>query len=695
MNKEKKLYTLHERQNLKPMLTIHDMNELKSKMKHDENGDSYFDESDIIEFGEKRPLRADWLKALSSDDIDLVEKGRLYVPEDDMMLEPNLETTQTTRLADGIPCHDASQRQNMKTDQINAAVMPIFAETPDLASCLGADILTRSSCVRKATGRIKLIDKFIYQFRSIYVYELNGVFDILDTDGYIDSNGHSCVSKSDLDQLIKGEETDISQDNFLLEYPIQYNPTADTIGLGVNVRCICNTSVNNSGDPAPVSESFLAKFASLKYKNINLHLNNKKIISKYPKLFPEIGEVVEENIIFKIVDNDGLISEITQSPSQASGDENEVIVAPPGTFINSITVICNNKIENEVLEEYRQSYLRFRREVHICLDDIVNTHGYRNCSSKLLAYKDNFAHELFRSDTKPLSYPLIQMKLVTINIPGEGSKFSNMHGGKYTVQKIIRDDMLVDEFGRTIELEYPSTAIINRTVAGIPWELAMTSFLDFLEHKVMNDEVDKQTAYDFMTKMYEALEMSEEWAYTGFTPDLLEKYIKSGKHLKIITMPYSNKLDLDTYYYKIYEVAVKMIGYKKLTIYRRVGKDEYVPMTDPHVVGRMYTIVDYHDTEYGNSGCGEPELNSQGFPDEKDVSKKNARRIFANKAVKMDVQFQWIALNTLHNETAMKILADPEDESSYAILEVCEAAGVKLQLGTDKENLDLLFGEED
>lgn len=375
--------------------------------------------SDIENFALRYGMRKDLRNILYRTKGNMVTllEGELY---------PNLELNQTKRLATCITVgFNASQRMDMYQSQSESLVMPINGDYPIIASSLFHDIMQRNSCIVKASGKIKIIEKFTYQFRTIYVYELNGKYDIYDTDGYIDSNGYACQELSDLRHLPVGEEVDISQDDFYISHPSQFNPKSRTLGYGANVIAISSTSFDNSGDSAPMSESMVKKFATLKCKTIRKHLSGKTIVSKYPKLFPELGEIISDNILFKVVDDNGYVSQLAQNASLPTGDEDDTVIVEKNTYISSIEVYCNNTIENPYLEAYRQELLNFRTNVYNCLSRLVDYYP-NSCSSAIFCYKGNFQHNIFHTEGKELAYPLIKMKTITISIPNKGSKFSNM-----------------------------------------------------------------------------------------------------------------------------------------------------------------------------------------------------------------------------------------------------------------------------
>lgn len=582
----------------------------------------------------------------------------------------NIETIQSKRNA--VNClqgKNSSQRTDMTQSQLSVMNPPYRgAESPYIDSCMRPDLYTRSSCIKRATGTIRVIGKVSYQFRTIYLYYLNGMYDYLDTNGTVTTNGFSSIEHTDLKDLPINEDVDISQDSFLIKYPDPYNPTTDTVGTGINLRCIISTDFDNSGDSFLMSESAMRRFTTLKTKTVNIHLNNKSIKSKYDGKFPPIGELLDEPILFKVCNDTGVVSELVQSAQMATGVEDDTIVVEQNSYVSSIEVFCNNICKDPDVEKLRRELLDFRHKVYDLVAPIVDNF-YDKCSDRLRILKENFSHDLFEAGGQECKYPYIRMTINTIDVPTKGQKFSNSYGGKTTCQRVYPDGFIRDELGRNIDMVYPATAIINRTIAGLIWEVFLSSFGDLLQYKVANDLITPERAFEFVQKFMDIIELTKEFNYSKFTPQSLWEYLKID-FMRIIHMPYSNNFTLETGV-KLLRLAEEYLDYKKFKIYR--GNLE---TTNAHTVGRLFTFRDMHDTQYGNSSCSTVEKNTKGFASSKDSSKRDGRAFFNKKSVKQDVQHQHISLNILTNEDADIILNGDEGESLYAIKENMEGVGL-------------------
>lgn len=631
-----------------------------------------------------------------TDAIDYCRANGLPDPTEDEILRlcdergVNLETVQSKRNAESpVSKFNASQRMDMRQGQGSSTVTLVKAEAPVVDSCMRQDLFTRSSCIHRASGVIRVIGVVQYQFRKIYVYCLNGEYDYYDTDsGIKDSNGFGSVMYTDLKDLPIGVDVDISKDSFLISYPHQYNPTTDCVAMGRNIRTICATNWDNSGDPVLVTQSFLQKFATIKVKEIKIHLTNKSIKSKYPGKFPVLGEFIKDTILFKVCNDIGVVSELAQSANTATGVEDDTIVVDPNTYISSVEVFCNSPIKDMDLENLRQDLLKFRREVYDLVSPLVSNFP-KKCSPRLKALAGNYMYETFQTSNHETKYPFIRMKTVTIDVPTKGVKVSNNLGSKVTVQRVYPDGWFQDELGRNIEMVFPSTAIINRTVAGVPWEMYLSSYVDLLDYKVKNDLITPERTFEFVEKFMTALGLEEEFRYSKFNPTTLYEYLKIDC-LRLIMMPYSNKLSLDLAANVLQPLGEEYLGFRKFKIF--VGGKEKIQTTSDHIVGLFYTFRDYHDPAYGNSSCSVVERDTKGFAADKDSSKKDGRSLGTKKCVKSDVQNQHIVINIATNATADIMLNGIGSETQYAIKETMAGAGIDLGFKYIKSDVE---GEDD
>ena len=249
------------------------------------------------------------------------------------MGQTELAKYQTTKLISPLADKNHPMRNDMFINQLENMVMIIKPEIPILASAFHGDILSRSSAIERARGKVKLLHKFIYQHRRIYVYELNGRYEIMDTNGYINNVGVCCVQNTDLDSLSPNVEYDISSDddNFCISYPDQYDPSTDMLKYGINVPMINSINYHTADDSCAIDEVLAAQMSTIKMKRTGFSLDNKIIKSSYPNKIPEIGELIKTPIVFKVIESEETVSSLAQSTDTPVGEEDVQIVVEPGS----------------------------------------------------------------------------------------------------------------------------------------------------------------------------------------------------------------------------------------------------------------------------------------------------------------------------------------------------------------------------
>lgn len=589
----------------------------------------------------------------------------------------HLETTSLKRCVCSLQTQEASQRGDMFLHQKGNSTIPHFADKPVVESQLAQDILCKSTCIRKAKGKkIKLINKFTYQKRKIYIYQEDDIVKTHLTTGTIDINGYSATEYTDLDLLEIGEIYDLSNNNsdeFYISYPKQFNPKTSSLYYGCNVTAMLNIDINNADDSAKVSESFVRKMVSVHTKDINIHLKNKKIVSSYPNLFPEIGELINNPILCRIVQDTGPISELALNKNTPSGYEDTQIYAEPNSYIASIEVYCNKPInDNPILEQLRQETLKLRENVYNTLEELSAQGLQFDNSTHVL--KENYRYTSFRTESTEINYPYIRIKVNTIDIPAEGSKFSNFYGGKFTIQSIYKDGTYVDENGNNVEIIYPSTAIISRNIPGLLNDLQLSAYSIKMKEAINSGKIDKNTLYKMVTEICETLNLQNEWQYASLTPDELYTLL-SKEYFRWLMLPYSHDLTVKRGE-KLLSIMEKYIDYKKSTVYECIGSTKR-KLTDKHSIGFMYCIADKHVTLSENSSCSKPEQSLNGFAVNKDSSKRDSRNLVNKQPIKFDIQSNMFIINMVSNVDA-HVLINVSGDTLYAIHERMAGQGATL-----------------
>lgn len=596
----------------------------------------------------------------------------------------DLETTQTQALAYAGRANDSCQRTDMALDQQSKLTVPLVAEYPYFCSNMMQDMFVRCSVIRKRRGKIKLIHKSNHQYMNCYIYRLNGVIHVLETDKFHTTTGFSVKLKTDLDNLKIGEEYDISdeEENFCLTYPSQYDPITDTVGVGRNMRTVITTNNHNAADSCLVSQSFCNAFTCLRHIEIKIELGKKTIISRYPNLFPEIGTIVQDDTLFKIVSNTGEAITLGQNPDIPSGFEDEQIRIDANSFMTRVEVYSNNPCEDPILEKYRLELLEYRKNIY----NVLSKFKDKEMSEGAIILRENYKYDKFRINNVAIDDPYIKMTFYTIDIPVVGYKFTCQSGGKYTIQKIFRDGEYVDDLGRNIDVLYISQSLIARSIAAPLFEIFHTGVMDFLKYKVENNLITPKETKEFLYNWHKMLGMEKEHKYIGMTADEIYQFIKESFPV-IVCPPYTNKFDLvDTVPMAIY--AKEKLGYELRKTYHKEDDGTFILQTEKHEVGYMWFNRQKNDPYEANSSISIAETNSKGYPVEKSSAKKSGRAIMSKSAQKLDI----LTLENLMQQAPTSVMVACLGEAEgggqggiYAIPETLIGAGIGLTMDKQPE----------
>lgn len=600
--------------------------------------------------------------------------------------EEMLETTQTQALAYAARGNDSSQRKDMALDQQMKLVVPIGAEYPYYQSSLMQDIMGKNSVIRRRRGKITLLHHIKHQFMNFYIYKLNGIINVLETDKFHTTNNFTSVLRTDLDLLELNKEYDIRDDeeNFCLTYPDSYSPITDCVGLGKNMRSIITTNVDNASDSALVSERFCAEFTCLRQAEIKIELTEKRIISRYKNLFPDIGTVIQDDILFKIIqDTDDPII-LGQNPSIASGFEDEQIRVDSNSFLARVEVYSNVKCKDENLEKFRLELLDYRHKVY----DALSEYSDIEMSEEAKIYRENYKHDKFRINSQSTDYPYIKMTFYTIDIPDVGYKFSTQSGGKFTIQRIYRNGEFVDEYGRNIDCLYISQSLIARSTASPLYEVFHTGVMELLKYRIQNDEITPAKTYEFLSKYYNILGLKKEFEYIGMSKEDLYEFIKQG-FPAVCYLPYTNNNDLQ-HASELYLLASKYIDYKRLSIYHIEDLGQKLELTSKHEVGFIFYNRQKNDPREANSSTSISETNSKGYPVEKNASKKTGRSSYSKTSQKVDILTKEYMI--LQNTNSVNnAIFNTNVGGSYVVYETLLGMGINFYMNQDnskKEELE-------
>jgi len=593
----------------------------------------------------------------------------------------SLDATSPRRILDIFREKTSSQRSDLYAHQLANLVLLANPEVPDVDSTMNPDMMEHNSCIQKLTGTVKLLHKLTYQFRKIYIYQVDGgMIDVLDTYGFIDNNGYATPFRTDLDLLKEGDEITIgnkkNDDDFYLKYVHQFDPATRSFSLGANVRCAVSLRLANAADSVCVSQSFINRFISFKTKKLSLKLNRKTVLTMYDGNLPPLGEMISGNILAKIVQDISETTALCQSIEIPSGDEDDTIFTEPNSYISAIEVYSNQPLQNELLEKYRLELLEFRTNVRQAL----SKYSEKMLSKEAKILKENFSHQQFRDTNTAIDFPLLQLTINTIDVPEEGTKVTNRHGAKTTIQSIYPDHAVVDQYGRGIEIEFPTCSIINRGIPGILYEIFYGGIVDLLDMRIHRKEITPKKTYEFVTKLFKLIGLENEFTYANMSEEELFEYLQTNR-LKIIIRPFTSGIDVETSR-QVLELAKKYIGFDLMTV-RTFDKDgKYNKRTDKHLIGTIYTVRDMHDTYQGNSSASIPMLDLKGLPVDKDPSKKEGRSLYQKQSAKLDVLTNAFIVLMATHRTANTII-NQNKENHHMIKEFINSIGFDFVFGSN------------
>lgn len=576
--------------------------------------------------------------------------------------------------------YTSSQRRDLSAGFYQSMIIPCITDYPLMDSSLTADLLKHSSCISELnTGKIKLVGKYNYQLRTIYIYLHNNEVKIYDDNsGTIISQKAVNNMETDLDLLEIDKEYDLDakdSDSIYIKYPSFFNPANGLYGYGRNILSTIGTEFDNSQDSVAVSQSFIDKFISRKTKSVTITLKNKKILSRWPELFPPIGSIIEdEQFLFKVVSSEGDMYVLAQSSNLPAGEEDDTIVTYLNSMLVSVEVYSNEPIEEPTLEKYRKDLISFKYQVRTKLNELKQR-GFK-LSNEAKMYLENYSYTKVRTNKEVISDPIINIRIDDISKPTVGSKFTNRYGGKYTVQKIYDDGTITDEFGRNIECCYSAAGIINRLNPSTLFEVWFTGINEHIRRAFINKETTIPKIKEFYKYFFKVLEISGDYEemVSKLTNEEWEDIIVNTHGIPIIFLPVSEKYLLRKCAL-IRRKAKELFNYRKLKITHFKGDKN----TKFSTVGYLYTIRLCQDPTTQTSAVANPEIDKRNIIKDDDENKKKGLSIHKRKASKHCVQTNHLSLNMVPDPILYESIVGGDDIMA-TVEENCNAIGIDLHM---------------
>lgn len=594
----------------------------------------------------------------------------------------------------------SANRGEMTQSQVNSSLIPINAERPLTDSSLGPDLLSHSSCidiVRNDT--ITLLGVVNFQMDTYFIYKQGstGLIDIYEYSRFTTTADFTVHNKSNFKDIIKmgkiGETFEINDFPFIKSSIASYEPTSNSVGYGVNLRTISTIAKGVEEDGYIIDSEAFNKIAHLKSKVYTINLGSggrdRAIKSVGDRLIPPVGTIVKSPVLLTVINKTKY--NVLNETSQLSL-EDETYFLHPNSMVTKIEVICNEPIDVPELEEYRQERLKSRREIY----DILKKYPDEQLTSLAQSYKSNCRYSKYRLDNDFVNKPIIYITTVRLVFGGNGTKLSNLHGGKNTADTVLVSNlnikntlivpkgMLVDEYGERIDMVKASTSDVKRNNMGALFERGLNAISLTLYRKIRDKELTPQQVYDFLQEHHKLLGRYADFEKLNLDVEATYEWL-SNKRLRHILLPESHGISMK----KMTEIvtnAEKMIGHRKLKCYI-YGKE----MTDVFEVGEIFNIVLRNDPEFANQTSSITEVDLRGYPVESDDGKRDGKSLFAVKPGKLSMLALRLLLNILPPEVMNEFI---NGQPITSILEYYNSVGIDLTFNDSNDEI-LLSDESD
>lgn len=594
----------------------------------------------------------------------------------------------------------SANRGEMTQSQVNSSLIPINAERPLTDSSLGPDLLSHSSCIDIVKNdTITLLGVVNFQMDSYFIYKQGstGLIDIYEYSRFTTTADFTVHNKTNFKDIIKmgkiGETFEINDFPFIKSSIASYEPTSNSVGYGVNLRTISTIAKGVEEDGYIIDSEAFNKIAHLKSKVYTINLGSggrdRAIKSVGDRLIPPVGTIVKSPVLLTVINKTKY--NVLNETSQLSL-EDETYFLHPNSMVTKIEVICNEPIDVPELEEYRQERLKSRREIY----DILKKYPDEQLTSLAQSYKSNCRYSKYRLDNDFVNKPIIYITTVRLVFGGNGTKLSNLHGGKNTADTVLVSNlnikntlivpkgMLVDEYGERIDMVKASTSDVKRNNMGALFERGLNAISLTLYRKIRDKELTPQQVYDFLQEHHKLLGRYADFEKLNLDVEATYEWL-SNKRLRHILLPESHGISMK----KMTEIvtnAEKMIGHRKLKCYI-YGKE----MTDVFEVGEIFNIVLRNDPEFANQTSSITEVDLRGYPVESDDGKRDGKSLFAVKPGKLSMLALRLLLNILPPEVMNEFI---NGQPITSILEYYNSVGIDLTFNDSNDEI-LLSDESD
>ncbi|MGL5719043.1 MAG: hypothetical protein ACRCX2_38940 [Paraclostridium sp.] len=582
-----------------------------------------------------------------------------------------MELYATRALAIPFANSDSAGRLSMVASAAVHTCIPIKTELPYCDSSLSQDVFSQSFANRLIQNcEIKLIDRIEFQKKICFIYSIDGVVDILEFEGFVFCQDFCYLLESDLSDMTIGETKTIGEEPFALTRLNNYDSATQSMGIGRNCVSIYSTSQTVEEDGLEIDEATAEAFTAYKFKDYQFTITDTFIKSNSDTLIPKPGEELKSEYLITLsrASKSNILIDGVIVPS----GEDDAFYVKPDSYVHSVDIKTNIPQPISELGELRDEKNVYRLKVTNTLSKFTTD----KLAKKAIAYKSTYKYNKYRVGPDLLKNKcIITIRVVILDKPKVGYKFTGLHGNKGTLTRIYPNGAYKDERGININIIFSTNSVIKRENYGTvkeKWINAMTLQLKYL---IDNNQIPKEKVFKFTQSLMHMLGLGEDFDRQEFDVDTLYEYLKEYR-LEIKLPPFSNNLNVPKMLV-INNMAKQLIGHKLRTVYYN-GR----PMSDKHEVGDSYVLRLINDVNKGNQFSGLGETDSRGYLMEDDSSAKDGKSMHTKKSAKMSDIALNIEIQKLPPLVSHKLL---NTTPNYALNELANACGYGFGFTSEKD----------
>jgi hypothetical protein len=480
-----------------------------------------------------------------------------------------------------------------------------------------------------------------------------------------------------LDELEDGDE--VPKDTVLYR-TTSYDEYMNTRN-GINARMLYIVSPYVTEDAIIARESFADRVVTNKVSTISIPLNeNAMFLNLYGdedeyKGIPDIGDVIKGNILAatRQIQGNRLFSDLRDNSLYTVNFSSDQVYYADGKVID-ISVFCNNRdiksnyVNNQILRYLNDEKIFYTKVYKIC-KRIINS-GSTNIHNNIRRWMRNAINRLddearWTYNDNIFSNLLIEILVSRSEPISVGRKVAGRYGNKTVSSKIWKDEDMpftveettVDEFGRVqpvgprrpVDIITNPLAIINRTIAGAPYENSITFITDRVRNKmaeilgierIFDPEKLKKDKTKWRREDSASIDEAEELLFDVIKTFNPKQYKTLTKEYRKLSDKEKDKTLYDAVQQGIYvqqqphDDQAVMVRDALIDLYERYpemlkpipvfipknnwGRDVYI---GDHVVGYQYILLLKQDGEKGFSARSAGSISDESLPEKSNENK--------------------------------------------------------------------------